>query len=182
MTKTERIPSHYFVAALLLLLAGCGSQTQIAPANRKLLEGLQTAVSSKNTEWLEAVVKQLDDRRTKGEISSAEFQSIGAVIQLAKADDWDTALKRVFALSEAQRPTAEDQEQRQNVFHSPSSLAPAPAGRAPGSGGAQRNPPAPRVIPPGRAAHGLPPVTRPRHRRPARPSLRAAAPSGVRSP
>src|SRR5947209_1712412 len=99
----KRIRLQQFFAALLLLLAGCGN-TQIDPSNRKLLEGLQTAVSSKNTAWLEAVVKQLDDKRTKGEISSAEFQSFDTIIQLAKADDWDTALKRVFALSEAQRP------------------------------------------------------------------------------
>ena len=57
-----------------------GRYEKLAPANRKLLEGLQTAVSSKNTAWLEAVVKQLADKRTKGEISSAEFQSFDTII------------------------------------------------------------------------------------------------------
>jgi len=90
-----------------LAIAGCGS-TQVAPANRKLLEGLQTAVAAKNVEWLDAVVKQLDEKRAKAEVSKAEVADFDAIIQQARAGDWDAALKRVFALSEGQRPTAED--------------------------------------------------------------------------
>jgi hypothetical protein len=72
------------------------------------LAALQTAISAKNSDWLEAVTKELDEKQTKGEITSAEFQSLDAIIQQAKAGNWDTALKRVFALSEAQRPTREE--------------------------------------------------------------------------
>ena len=103
---TLRVPLPTLLV-LFVVFAGCGS-TQVAPANRQTLAALQTAVSAKNTEWLGAVAQQLDGKRTKGEISGDEFRAFNTIIQQAKAGQWDAALKRVFALSEAQRPTAED--------------------------------------------------------------------------
>lgn len=92
---------------LVLVLAGCGS-TQFSASNRHILAALQTAISAKNTEWLDGVVKQVADQRTKGAMSDAEFKAIDPIIQTAKAGQWDAAQKRVFALTDAQRPTADD--------------------------------------------------------------------------
>jgi hypothetical protein len=89
------------------VLQGCGS-TQFSASNRHILSALQTAVSAKNTEWLDGVAKQVDEQRTKGAMSDAEFKALDSIIQSAKAGQWDAAQKRVFALSEAQRPTAAD--------------------------------------------------------------------------
>ena len=88
-------------------LPGYGT-TQLASSNRRLLEALQTAVSAKNTEWLDGVAKQVEEQRAKGTMSDAEHNAFDAIIQTAKAGHWETAQSRTFALSEAQRPTAED--------------------------------------------------------------------------
>ena len=93
--------------ACFVLVAGC-SATQFSAGNRHLLEALQTAVSAKNDQWLDAVAKQIEDQRGKGTMSSAEYSAFAAIIQNAKAGKWDAAQSRVFALSEAQRPTADD--------------------------------------------------------------------------
>src|SRR4029453_4331079 len=96
--------------ALALALTGCDA-TQVRPANRRLLEALQTAVSAKNAAWLDAVEKQVADHRTKGELSEAEFSALDAIIRQAKAGNWDAAQTAVFALSDSQRPTADELEQ-----------------------------------------------------------------------
>jgi hypothetical protein len=96
-------------SSLALALSGCGA-TQVSPANRRLLEALQTAVSAKNAAWLDAVEKQVADDRTKGEVSDAEFSALDSIIRQAKDGKWDAAQTAVFALSDGQRPTAEDLE------------------------------------------------------------------------
>ena len=95
------------LALLVVLLSGCGS-TQFSSSNRHILAALQTAISAKNTEWLDGVAKQVNEQRTKGAMSNPEFKTIDSIIQAAKAGQWDTAQKRVFAVTEAQRPTADD--------------------------------------------------------------------------
>ena len=92
---------------IVLCLAGCGSP-QFDRGNRHLLETLQTAVSAKNTEWLDAVNKQIEQQQSAGKMSAAELKTLRAVIQLAKEGQWAAAQQRLFAVVEAQRPTAED--------------------------------------------------------------------------
>jgi hypothetical protein len=94
-------------AVLQLALAGCGA-TQFAPKNRQLLAALQTAVTSKNAQWLDAVAKQATEQHDNLALSDAEFKSLQAVVDSAKTGDWKMAEVRVFALSEGQRPTADD--------------------------------------------------------------------------
>ena len=91
----------------VLLLTGCGA-TQVSPANRRLLEALQTAVSAENSEWLQAVSSQMAEQRTAGQLSDAEFQAFDDVIRQAKAGDWKSAQAAVLAIGDRQRPTAED--------------------------------------------------------------------------
>ena len=93
--------------ALVVLCAGCGT-TQLAASNRSLLAALQTAVTSKNEAWLDAVAKQVEDQHAKRAMSDAEYKAFDDIIDIAKKGDWDSARDRVFALSEAHRPTAED--------------------------------------------------------------------------
>jgi hypothetical protein len=99
--------AHPTLLAAVLCLVGCGA-TQLSSTNRHLLEALQTAVSAKNEQWLDGVAKQVEDQRGKGQLSGSEHKVLASVIDLAKAGKWDAAQSRVFALSEAQRPTAED--------------------------------------------------------------------------
>jgi hypothetical protein len=92
---------------LFVLLAGCGAP-QLGPANRQLLAALQTAVSAKNEQWLDAVAKQVEEQHAKKAMNDTEYKAFTAIIQSAKQGKWDAAQGGVFALSEAQRPTADD--------------------------------------------------------------------------
>ncbi len=92
---------------LVVAFIGCGA-TQLSSSNRHLLEALQTAVSAKNDQWLDGVAKRVEQQSAKGQISDVERQALVSIIDLAKAGKWDAARSRVFALSEGQRPTAED--------------------------------------------------------------------------
>ena len=97
------------VAGLVFFAAGCGVQ-QIAPENRNLMHGLQTAVSSKKVEWLDATVVQIEDHLSRGEMSEEERAAFDQIIGKARAGDWTSAQRDAFALSEGQKPTAEDLE------------------------------------------------------------------------
>ena len=89
-------------------LYGCGHAPQLSGPNRKILEALQSAVSSKKMEWVEVVVKQIDEKREKKEMSDAEFRAIDVVIKTAKSGEWKAAQKASFMLSEGQRATSQD--------------------------------------------------------------------------
>ena len=93
---------------LVFIALGCGRVQQIAPANRRVMQGLQTAVSSKKSDWLEATVKLIDEQRSKGEMSDAEYAALTPIIDKARRGDWTGAQKDAFTLSEGQQPTPED--------------------------------------------------------------------------
>ena len=95
------------MVAVVFLAAGCGVQ-QIAPANRRVMQGLQTAVSSRKVEWLDATVKLIDEQRSQGKLSDAEYAALEPIISKARAGNWDAAQRDVFALVEGQKATAED--------------------------------------------------------------------------
>jgi hypothetical protein len=99
--------AHPTVVLVALFVVGCGT-TQLSSNNRHLLEAIQTAVSAKNDQWLEAAAKQVEEQRSKGQMSESEHKALASIIDLAKAGKWDAAQSHVFALSEGQRPTAED--------------------------------------------------------------------------
>ncbi len=95
-------------AALIFAAAGCGQATQIAPANRRVMRSLQTAVSSKKGEWLDATVKLIDEQRSKGEMSDEEYEAFESIVKKARNGNWDDAQRAAFALSDGQKPTEED--------------------------------------------------------------------------
>lgn len=72
----------------LVLTFGWGRAPQMTANNRKILEALQTAVSSKQTDWLEAVVVQVNEKREQKQMSDAEFNAIQGIVKKAKSGDW----------------------------------------------------------------------------------------------
>ena len=92
----------------LLLWCGCQRAPQFTTGNRELLQGLQTAVSSKNTEWLDASEDQVRAKHEKGEIPDREFNALIAVIDQARTGDWKQAQLDCFKLSEGQVASSED--------------------------------------------------------------------------
>lgn len=95
--------------SIALLCAGCGVQ-QVSPENRTLVLQLQSSVSSKKPDWLDATVKLIEARKAEGKLSDAEYAALRPIIEKARAGDWTTAQREAFALSEGQKPTAEDLE------------------------------------------------------------------------
>ncbi|WP_165225298.1 hypothetical protein [Aquisphaera insulae] len=94
--------------ALSLVLGGCGGPPQVAADNREIITSLATAVSARNSEWLESNARLIEKRRAEGHVSDAEHQVFSAIVAKARSGDWPAAERDAYALREAQAPTAED--------------------------------------------------------------------------
>ncbi len=99
---------YVLLTAGLLLIGGCSRQTQVAPANRQLLESLRTAVSAQRADWLEANSKIIDERRASGGMTDTEYEAIEKIVADARAGRWAEADARVTKLAAGQRVTDED--------------------------------------------------------------------------
>ncbi len=104
--------STKFLRALcwVLLIAGCGGPPQVAPANRRLIEGLRTATSSEQMQWVDESAKQLEEGKRNGTVSDQEYEVFQSVIRLAKDGKWKEANAETIRLGKAQKPTAEEIE------------------------------------------------------------------------
>jgi hypothetical protein len=97
-----------WIPGCLVLVAGCGGPPQVQHENRELIVSLATAVSAKNTAWLESNQRLLEKHRAEGKCSDEEYQAFAAIFALAKSGDWKAAEEAVIRLRDAQEPTAED--------------------------------------------------------------------------
>ena len=98
-----------FLAGGGMVLLGCGPP-RVAPTNLRLTSSLRTAISARQTEWLEQNITAIEARKSAGEMSEAEYAAFQAIIAQAKAGQWEAAEKAVIRLQKAQRPTAEQVE------------------------------------------------------------------------
>lgn len=100
-----------FVAAVLALLtlSGC-NDPQLQPANQQLSASLRTALSARNSEWLEQNATLIAERHQSGEMSEEEFQALQSIVQQAREGQWAEAEQAVVELQRAQRPTASQRE------------------------------------------------------------------------
>lgn len=71
---------------------------------------LQTAVTAKNQEWIDATEEKIKAQRQSGGLSEAEFESLTQIIQKSRKGNWEEAEQMLFALMEGQRASVEDQE------------------------------------------------------------------------
>lgn len=95
---------------LLALAAGCGGPPQVKSSNFRLIEGLQTAVSAEQPQWVEQAATQIEERHTSRELADDGHAALMAIVASARAGKWDEARVQVSALGKAQKPTAEDIE------------------------------------------------------------------------
>lgn len=102
--RTSQLVSIVF---LLLFVTGCGT-SQFSPASRDLLNPLQTALSAKNTEWLDATEKKIAAQHDAKTVSDAEFAVFEKIIKQARAGQWKEALHATVAMIDAQRPSSAD--------------------------------------------------------------------------
>jgi hypothetical protein len=98
--------------ALLLVVAtslpGCSKPPQVSAGNRRLVDALRTATSTKMVEWVDQCEEQLELNRQQGTTTDAEFEEFRRIIALARAGKWKEAEAATASLGKAQRPTAED--------------------------------------------------------------------------
>ena len=97
------------VLGAALLVAGCGPP-QVAPANRRLIDGLRTATSSEQMQWVDQCAEQLEEGKTKGTVTDEEYQEFQAIIRLAKKGNWKEANAQAVRFAKAQQPTTEEVE------------------------------------------------------------------------
>lgn len=108
---SRRLPCRGWCWLLLLLsIAGCSGQPQMARGNRELIESLRTAVSSRKVDWLEMNAALLEERKTKSQITDDEYTALHEIVVLAQNGDWEEAEEQVIALHKAQRLTDADRE------------------------------------------------------------------------
>ena len=96
--------------AISLTLGGCGPP-QVKPNNLRLIASLRTALSAKNTEWLQQNIDLIEQRRADGQMSDDEYEEFQAIIAKAKSGDWQGAERDSVDFQKAQRPTTEQIEQ-----------------------------------------------------------------------
>ncbi len=89
-----------------LSLAGCGQQPQVQAANRELIASLRTALSARNTEWLEANWKLIEKARAAGSMGEEEFAKFQEIVEAARQGEWADAEEEVIELAKGQKPVA----------------------------------------------------------------------------
>ncbi len=90
------------------MMIGCGRGPQVSSANREIVVSLATAVSARETKWLESNAELIEKQRADGKCSDAEYAAFQDIIAKARAGDWDAAQTAAYDLRDAQEPTAED--------------------------------------------------------------------------
>jgi len=114
MRSYVRLPIKGGIAGLGLAVVlagiGCSQDPQVAPENRRIVEGLMTATSARNAEWLEQNAALIAERRAGGQLSDAEADAFETILEAGRSGDWEEARRLAFRLGQAQRPTAEDRE------------------------------------------------------------------------
>ncbi|WP_210420413.1 hypothetical protein [Aquisphaera giovannonii] len=122
------------LGAVLVGTAGCDRPTQVAAGNREIITSLATAVSARNKDWLESNARLIETRHDEGRLSDAEHDALTAVVSKAMAGDWKAAEQDIYALREAQVPTAEDIRNLEQRKLAPEDRAPRNVPNAPRRG------------------------------------------------
>jgi hypothetical protein len=100
----RRASNLILLALAAMLCAGCWSQTQFGADNYRLLASLQTAISAKRTDWLEAAEKSMAGRHAAGQLNDEQHRVLEAIVGKARAEDWDGAQADIVRLQKGQRP------------------------------------------------------------------------------
>jgi hypothetical protein len=103
------------LGATMLLAAGCSRAPQVSPKNRRLIESLRTAVTSRNAQWLEDNARIVEERRTSGHMQDAEYVAFQTIVTKAREGDWADAQSRALNLLKAQQPLPEELEKLKAV-------------------------------------------------------------------
>jgi hypothetical protein len=98
----------FSAACVALTLEGCGGPPQVTGHNREIIVSLASAISAKNADWLEKNAKTIERHKAEGTLSEGEHAALSAIVLKAREGKWDDAEEAVYALRDAQEPSAED--------------------------------------------------------------------------
>jgi hypothetical protein len=88
--------SRILLLALAFAASGCSPPSAIDRDNRRLVDAILTAITMKNTNWLEDDTKLAEERHTAGHLTDAEYQELQSIIESARTGDWQAAEKRGY--------------------------------------------------------------------------------------
>ena len=107
---SKAAPRWIAAAMIGLSMIGCGRPQASSAKNQQLIGSLRTAISARNSQWLEENAKVVEERRTAGELADAEYEEFQTIIAMAKEGRWEAAEREVIKFLESQRPTQQQTE------------------------------------------------------------------------
>jgi hypothetical protein len=103
MSTSHRLLLSVLSVMLLSLLAvGCSRAPVVQYHNLKLVSSLRTALSARNTEWLDGTGDAVEARRSAGEMDEAECAHFNALIEAARRGEWQQAERDCYEFEVAQ--------------------------------------------------------------------------------
>ena len=82
-----------------IFLAGCGRTPDLGSAEAFLTaDALYTALTSRRVNLLDDVAKQFDQLQTQGQLSDAASAELDAIMQMARAAEWQAAAEKLDML------------------------------------------------------------------------------------
>ena len=97
----DRYVSWGLPFALTLLLSGCSAPTEVDRDNRRLLDAILTAITMKNTSWLEDDAELARQRHGAGQLTDWEYKQLVSMIEKGRSGDWNTAEKLGYEFRKA---------------------------------------------------------------------------------
>jgi hypothetical protein len=77
--------------ALALTFQGCSGPTEVDRDNRRLVDAILTAITMKNTNWLDDDAELAEQRNLAGQLTDSDYEQLASVIEIARSGDWKTA-------------------------------------------------------------------------------------------
>src|SRR5262245_28034819 len=91
-----------FLACLTLLgLAGCSRPSEVERQNRRLRNGLRTAVSTKQSRELDNDEALIDKRHAEGQLSDRSYRTLKEIILKARSGNWGQAEDDLYRFRES---------------------------------------------------------------------------------
>jgi len=96
----------WFVVATLL---GCGYPAA-EPENLQLITSLRTALSARSETWLNQNDELIEKRYAEKALGDAAYHAFKAIVNHARAGEWQAAEREALKFQRAQRPTQEQKD------------------------------------------------------------------------
>lgn len=115
-SNVKWITGGVLIIAIVWLRAWWMTPPAVEFDNLRYIQLLRTAVSARNSEWLNKVASAVDQRLAEGAMSRSEHSHFGKLIAQARSGAWEAADKECFRFEEAQlnrrrsRPASEQHD------------------------------------------------------------------------